>query len=168
MDNRAQQFEVVYRENIDRIYRFVYLKVSSEELAQDLTSKVFLKGWEAFQVAVNPIENPRAFLYQVARNMVIDYYRTKGNSKTVPMDVVPQLADEGAGPHEQAVLAADVRLVKEGIGKLKQEYQDVIIWHYLEDLPIKEVAKLAGKPEGTVRVMIHRGLKDLRGLVQEA
>ncbi len=58
--------------------------------------------------------------------------------------------------------------IKAALANVKKEYQDIIIWHYLEDMPTEEIAQMTGKPAGTVRVMIHRGLQMLKdNLVQE-
>jgi RNA polymerase sigma-70 factor (ECF subfamily) len=51
------------------------------------------------------------------------------------------------------------------LADLKEDYQEVIILHYINDLSVKEIAKTLNKPEGTVRVMIHRGLSALRALI---
>ena len=123
---------------------------------------MFLKGWEAFQSPKNDIKNPGAFLYQIARNTVIDHYREKGRTKTVSMEVSPQMADPGTSAQDKAILNADIEVIKMAIQKLKKDHQDIIIWHYLEDMPIADIAKLLDKPAGTVRVMLHRGLKDLK------
>jgi RNA polymerase sigma-70 factor (ECF subfamily) len=172
MDSLNEQFSHIYDQYIDKIYRFVYLKVNSQEIAEDITSKVFLKGWEAFQNQDGPggapIKNPGAFLYQIARNNVVDYYREKGRTNIVSVNVSPQIADPETNVHDKAILSADINIVKEAIQKLKKEHQDIIIWHYLEDMPIAHIAKLLDKPAGTVRVMLHRGLKDLKDIVKEA
>jgi RNA polymerase sigma-70 factor (ECF subfamily) len=162
MDNLNEQFSQIYDQYIDKIYRFVYLKVGWQEIAEDITSKVFTKGWEAFKALNSGIKNPGAFLYQIARNAVVDYYRAKDRSKTSSFDDGPEITDPGTNAQDQAILSADVTAVKKAIQKLKKEHQDIIIWHYLEDMTIPEIAQLMGKPEGTVRVMLHRGLKDLR------
>jgi len=168
MDSLNEQFSRIYDQYIDKIYRFVYLKVDSQETAEDVTSKVFLKGWEAFKSPKQGIKNPGAFLYQIARNAVVDHYREKGRTKEVSVDDSPEISDPGTTAQDKAILNADINNIKKGIQKLKKEYQDVIIWHYLEDMPIANIADLVGKPEGTVRVMLHRGLKDLKDIVQEA
>ncbi len=167
MDLKKEQFSQIYQDHIEKIYRFVYVKVDSAETAQDITSKVFLRAWEAFIAPGKGIENPGAFLYQTARNAVVDHYRAQGRSKTVPIGET-EIAQGGTTIHQAAELAADVERVKTAIQQLKKDYQDVIILHYLEDLKTPEIAQLLGKPEGTVRVMIHRGLKDLRGIIQES
>ena len=167
-DSLNEQFSSIYDQYIDKIYRFVYLKVGGQEIAQDITSKVFIRGWEAFKSPKKPIKNPGAFLYQIAGNAVIDYYREKGRSKLVSVDDSPELADPGTNAQDMAILSADISVVKKAIQKLKKEQQDVIIWHYLEDMPIGQIADLVSKPEGTVRVMLHRGLKDLKDIMQES
>jgi len=165
MDTLSEQFGQIYDRYIDKIYRFVYLKVSSQEIAEDITSRVFLKGLEAFQRAKGELKNPGAFLYQIARNMVIDHYRAKGRSKTVSIEVSPQMADPGTSAQDKAILNADIEVIKGAITKLKKDQQDIIIWYYLEDMKIEEIAVLLKKSEGTVRVALHRAMKELRELL---
>ena len=114
MNNSNDKFGQIYDEYIEKIYRFVYLKVNSEDLAEDITSKVFLSGWEAYQK--NPeIGNIGAFLYKIARNNVIDYYREKDRTKVVPADFADQVVDTKVNLHEKAILSADTELVKSAI-----------------------------------------------------
>jgi RNA polymerase sigma-70 factor (ECF subfamily) len=166
MENVSEQFSQIYDQYIEKIYRFVYLKVNSQEIAEDITSKVFLKGWESFQKQESDIRNPGAFLYQIARNSVVDYYREKGRTKTISSEVLPEITDLAENLQDKAIFSADIKIVKKGIQKLKKEHQDIIIWHYLEDMPINDIAKLLDKPAGTVRVMLHRGLKDLKDIIE--
>ena len=161
MNSPKAQFSLIYDQYIEKIYRFVYLKVNSQEIAEDLSSKVFLKGWEAYQGG-QEIKNPGAFLYQIARNMIVDHYREKGKAKTVSVDYVPQIVDSKTNLYEKAVLNADIESIKSAILKLKKDYQDILIWYYLEDMPTEKIAELLSKPAGTVRVMLHRGLKCLK------
>jgi len=162
MDNLNEQFSHIYDQYIEKIYRFVYLKVNSQETAEDITSKVFLKGWESYKNQKSKIKNQRAFLYQIARNMVTDHYREKGRTKMVSADVSSQIIDTRVNLYEKAVLNADIEIVKSAIQNIKKDYQDVLIWHYLEDMSTEQISDILNKPAGTVRVMIHRGLKCLR------
>jgi RNA polymerase sigma-70 factor (ECF subfamily) len=166
-DSLNEKFGQIYDQYIDKIYRFIYLKVNSEEIAEDITSKVFLKGFEAYKNK-DSIQNPGAFLYQIARNSVIDHYRDKGRAKIVSADASPEIADPGESAQDKAILSADISTIRKSIEKLDKEHQDIIIWHYLEDMPIANIAKLIDKPAGTVRVMLHRGLKELKDIVKES
>lgn len=169
MEEKKEQFGLIYDQYVEKIYRFVYLKVGfSQEIAEDITSRVFTKGWELHRGG-GKIENPSAFLYRIARNMIIDHYRGKDKMKTISSEGFPHIADPGTNPYEKAVLASDAEQVKSAIQKIKKDYQDVVIWRYLEDMPISEISAILQKPEGAVRVMIHRGLNALRDvLIEEA
>lgn len=171
MDNYKEKFSQIYDQYIDKIYKFVYFKVSSQEIAEDITSKVFLKGWEAFQsqeIGSGEVLNPSAFLYQIARNTVIDHYREKAKMKVISVDIAPQIVDPGKGPEEKAILSLEFQEVKLAIQNLKQNYQDIIICHYIDDMNIPEIAEFMSKPEGTVRVMLHRGLKALKKEIEKS
>ncbi len=162
MDTKREQFSLIYDQYIEKIYRFVYLKVNSQESAEDITSRVFTKAWEVYNGSATPIASMSGFLYQVSRNMVIDHYRGRGRATTVSLDDVPMMADIRTNVHEKAVLSQDIEQVKNALQNIKKDYQDVLIWHYLEDMSTAEVAAILGKSEGAVRVMVHRGLSALK------
>lgn len=162
MDDNKEQFSLIYDQYIEKIYRFVYLKVNSQEVAEDITSRVFLNCWESYQKQSERIKNTGAFLYQIARNIVTDHYREKSKVKLVSTDFVPQIADNRTNLHERAVLGSDIEMVKSAMQNIKKDYQDVLIWHYLEEMPVAQISEILGKPDGTVRVMIHRGLNALK------
>ena len=173
MANSRKKFSKIYDQYVDKIYRFVFLKVSSEEIAQDLTSETFLKCWEVFKRTENPtsneqkIENPQAFLYQIARNLVTDHYREKGKYQVVSAEISP-ITDPRTNLEERVILNSDLEIIHKHLSCLKDDYQNAIVWYYLDDLPICEVAKLLDKSEEATRVLIHRALKSLREKVNLA
>ena len=163
-----QEFSKIYDQYINKIYRFIFLKVNSQEIAEDLTSETFLRGWRTFREEEKEINNPPAFLYQIARNLVIDFYREKGKAQIISTEYA-QIYDFRENPEERALLSSDMEMVKRAIGNLKEDYQTAVICYYLDDLSAPEIAKIMNKPEGTVRVMLHRALKSLKGeLCEEA
>jgi len=171
--NLRKEFSQIYDKYINKIYRFVFLKVSSAETAEDLTSETFLRGWMAFRNKNQEsgiknkeakIENPPAFLYQIARNLVIDHYREKGKFQVVPaLDY--RIIDPQINLEERANLSSDFEGVRRSLANLKDEYQDVIIYRYLDELSVPEIAKIMEKSEGTVRVLLHRALTALRATI---
>jgi len=167
MSNLRKKFSKIYDQYINKIYRFVYLKVSSREIAEDLTSETFLRGWEAYQNQKTKIENIQAFLYQIARNLVIDFYREKGAANQVCIENCKEMADPQVNLEEKAAIFSDIDTVKTALAALKEDHQNVVIWHYLEDLSIPKIAKMMDRPEGTVRVILHRALKELRDKLSE-
>lgn len=150
-------FSKIYDQNIDKIYRFVLLKVSSQEIAQDLTSETFLRGWEAFQKE-KKIENPRAFLYRIARNLVIDHYREKEKNKVLSADS-EKIVDPRTNLEGKAILMSDVENVRIVLANLNDDYQNAIIWRYLDGLSIQEISNLLDRTEAATRVLLHRALE---------
>jgi len=170
MEKLRKIFGKIYDKYVEKIYRFVFLKVNSEDIAQDITSETFLRGWEAFKKSHNEknaykIENPQAFLYQIARNLIIDHYREKGKYQVVSAETSP-VTDPRENIQEKAILNSDMEMIRQRISLLKDDYQNAIIWHYLEGLPIKETAKLLDRSEEATRVLIHRALKALKEQIE--
>ncbi len=159
-------FSQIYDNCIDKIYRFIFFKVNSQEIAEDLCSETFMKGWQVFKKNSKEIENPQAFLFQIARNLVIDYYREKDRTRTVPTDSVA-VTDPDEDLQERSFVNSEIEMLKTAISDMKQDYQEVIIWHYIDDYSIPEISQMLDKKEGTVRVMLHRALKSLKNRVNK-
>lgn len=166
MNNSQKQFSDIYDQYIDKIYRFVFVKVNSQEMAEDLTSEAFLRCWEVFKDENNEIENLNAFLYSIARNLVTDHYREKGRTQVVSADYVP-VADPSNDLEEKTLINSDLETVKAAMINLKEDYQNVLVLHYLNDLSVPEIAKTLKKSESAVRVMLHRALKVLKNELGE-
>jgi len=165
MSNIRKIFNKIYDKYIGKIYRFVFIKVNSKEIAEDLTSETFLRIWKNLERG-NKIEKPGAFLYKIARNLVTDYYREKAKPIISLADVeYEQVVDSSpiSDIHEQSAKKSDFEIVKAAINTLGEDYQDVLNLRYVEDYSIEEIAEILDRPEGTVRVMLHRGLEELKG-----
>ena len=161
MENLKKKYSKIYDQYIAKIYRFIFIKVNSQEIAEDLASETFLRGWERLKELDGKIDNLPAFLYQIARNLVVDHYREKNNTNLVSADS-SQIADPRNDLGEKVAFDSDLRIILATMTGLSDDYREVINLHYLDDLSIKETAQILNRPEGTVRVMIHRALKELR------
>ncbi|MDD5606603.1 MAG: RNA polymerase sigma factor [Candidatus Pacebacteria bacterium] len=165
MNNLHEKFSKIYDKNINNIYRFIYFKVNSEQIAEDLCSETFIRAWKAFNRDNNHFEqeinNPRAFLYQIARNLVIDYYKQKDRAQTISLDNVV-LADQGPSLEEKVNINFDMNNIRLAMQDLNQDYQDIIIWHYIEGLSCREIARIMNKSYGSTRVTLSRALNALR------
>lgn len=166
MADKKKLYSKIYDQYVGKLYRFIVLRVSSQEIAEDLCSETLLRGWETFKERSEEIENVGAFLYQIARNLVTDYYREKGKAKIVSAENI-QITDPTPGLEEKTALISDFEQIKVALTNLREDYQDVIIWHYIDDLPILEIAKLQDKSEEATRVQLHRALKALKDEISQ-
>src|SRR3990167_9080218 len=129
-DRDPDAFGELYDRYAPKIYRYVYYKVATITEAEDLTAEVFLKTWEYVQRhAENPekrIENFRAFIYRLARNAVVDYYRHQREasilSNEAMLERVP--APEEVSAAAQVALASDMVTVENALKGLKDEYRE--------------------------------------------
>lgn len=161
---------------VDQIYRFIYFKVSRKEEAEDLTADVFLKTWQYInEMGSEVIENLRAFLYQTARNTVIDFYRSKDQKEFVALPQEerdlekPQveIVDVKQDLVEKIELASDLEEVKKSLQEIRDEYREVIILRFVEEMSVKETADILKKSEGAVRVLLHRAVAALKEKVAQ-
>lgn len=169
----AEAFGRLYDQYVTSIYRFVYLKVPTREIAEDVTSETFLRFWQAVLDAQD-ILNIRAYLYRIARNLVVDYYRKQESTEPISGSVT--FSDENTSSHNEGELSdrskhvrliearADLQIVLERIGRLKEDYQDVLKLRLIDGLAFGDIAKIIGKSAGNVRVIYHRALKALDAL----
>ena len=158
--SQEKQFEKIYDNYIAQIYRFVFLKMDSQEAAQDVTAQVFTKGWKKFRTGTR-IKNVSAYLYQIARAEVANYYRSSRKYQIVSVESV-QVVDTEQDIEQQQIKCSDIAEVKKLLGQLDEDSQNVLIWRYLDGYSNKEIAGMLGKSEGAVRVMIHRALAQLK------
>lgn len=166
-----QAFVKAYDENVKDIHRFVYFKIGRQEEANDLTSMIFLKAWNHIQN--NTLEDAktlRALLYKIARNAIIDYYRDSGNKLNASLDDEAnpiEIAAEGDNQQDLIDKAANLELIKSKLPLLKEEYRELIIMKFINDLNLEEIVDITGKSRGNVRVLLHRALNSLRELIEE-
>jgi RNA polymerase sigma-70 factor (ECF subfamily) len=162
MDKLKKEFSKIYDKYVEKIFRFVFLKVNSKETAEDLTSETFLRTWEVFKNGNQKIENVSAFLYQTARNLITDYYREKGKAQIISPDLGRPIADPRQNLEKQAILNSEMERIRKALSQLDEDYQNAIIWYYLDELPIQEVANLLDRTVPATRVLISRAIKALR------
>jgi RNA polymerase sigma-70 factor (ECF subfamily) len=157
----AEAFGVLYKHYLNQIYRFIMLKTGSKSETEDLTHEVFLSAWRnmpTYKEQGNPLSS---WLYQIARNKIIDYFRTKKIDITLD-EVAETHAEEGASADLAVEHLINSQKIQTAISRLPEEQQTLLILRYVEDLSPKDIAEIVGKSEGAVRVMQHRAILRLR------
>ncbi len=146
-----------------KIYRFIYFRVSHKETAEDLAEEVFLKAFGRIG-SVRNHEALEGWLYQIARNTVIDYYRAK--KTTVALDDIENTLQYESAIIDILNLSQDQQLLMDAVKELGAEQQIVIKLKFLEELDNATIAELLDKTEGAVRVIQHRAIAKLQELIK--
>lgn len=153
-------FEALFAEYSDTIYRLCLYKTSDQNTAADLTQETFLRLWKVMG-GENRVEKPKQYLYQIARNLIIDHYK---KMKPLSLDT---LQDEGFDPKSedpQPGLPTEIALLRNAIESLEDDYREVVYLRFVEDLEIMEIASLLNISANLVSVRINRGKKKLQEL----
>lgn len=154
----------------DALFRHAYLRVSNREKAVDLVHDTFTKVWTYLRNGYE-IDNFRPFLYKVLNNLIIDEYRRR---KEASLDAMLEIegVDEGSfdelseSTAEALAATIDGRKAFELLEEMPDQYKEVIILRFVDQLGPREISVLIEETENVVSVRIHRGLKMLRQLLE--
>jgi len=107
-----------------------------------------------------------ALLYSIARNRVIDHYRSRANRETLPLaDSAEEIIADDRMDLKKIDAGIDAKMLAKKMRALKDEYREVLVMKYLDELETSEIALVLGKTHGNVRVLLHRATEALRDLV---
>ncbi len=158
-------FGVLYDYYEPRIYRFIFLKVGNREDAEDLTHQVFLRAWQKIDGYEQRGFPFSSWLYQISRNSIIDFYRSRKYHLDLE-EIENIIPDEKITNSEAVDLKIRIKELMSAISQLKQEYQDVIIMRFVDELSVKEVANILNKTEGATKLVQYRAVKELKKILK--
>ena len=165
IEGESSAFGLLYDQYQPKIYRFVFLRVGSSEEAEDITHQVFLSAWEHVRDYENLGFPFSSWLYRIARNAVIDHYRTRKESVDLE-EVDPEYAMSNENLPHALDRELELAQIRRAILTLKREYQEVIIMRFVEELSLKEVAEAMERSEGAVKLLQHRAMRELKKILK--
>lgn len=155
------------------IYRHSLLRAGSREVAEDVVSHTFAKAWEYLREPTHKIKHCKAFLFRIAHNHLVDHWRDKERTN-VSLDDRDEIGDRPfAEPSTPATAAEttdqsmDIQFLRELLTSLPEAERRIVLWRYVDELPMGEIARLSGKSMGATYVAIHRAKKLLERKVAE-
>lgn len=160
-----QAFAQFYNTYQPKLYRFIYFKVSDQERAQELTDEVFMKVFYYLKDnQSDEVDNFQAFIFKTARNLVIDFYRTRKND--VSLEAIPEIAfPEDASKKIDEKL--DMEKLVQALNHLPQNYKEIIVLRFIDELSFEEISQSTGKSLGNCRMLAHRGIKKLKEIIDD-
>lgn len=160
-----EAFAKLYDAYVERVSRYIYFRVSEAIDTEDLVSQVFLKAWEKldrYKIGSSPFI---AWLYTIARNLVIDHYRTKKD--VLPLEEAIAFPSDMEMPDEEAQTRFDLQAMRDALQFLTSDQQQALILKYIAGLPNDSIAKIMNKQEGTIRGLQMRALQTLAKYMKE-
>jgi RNA polymerase sigma-70 factor, ECF subfamily len=156
---------LLYGTHVESIFDYISYRVDSIEEAEDLTSEVFLRmvrGLAGYKDQGVPF---KAWLYRIATNLIVDHYRQRGKNQTAP--VPEHFKSDEPDPLDRVAYEEEAALLRLALRGLPEDYQNLLILRFVEDLPHTEIAKIMNKSAAALRAMQYRALKALAEQLNE-
>lgn len=141
------------------IYQFIYYKTHHRETAEDLTSLTFMKALDAIQSFDGEKGSFKSWLYQIARNNVIDHYRSQ--KETQDLEDAWDIRDK-TDIERDADFLLKIEAVQDYMKKLKADQREVILLRLWNNYSFKEIADVMGKTEAACKMTFKRVIEKLR------
>ncbi len=162
-ENDKDAFGKIYSLFYERIYRYCKFNCQNQETAIDICQDTFLRAWKALPGFDTTKGTFQAFLYRIAKNLIIDNSRKKKEER---LDYYEHLETK-----EDFISDIDkdesIKKLKGAIEQLNQKDKQIIVLHYFEELPGSDIAKIIGMHEGALRVRTHRIVKKLKEILEK-
>jgi RNA polymerase sigma-70 factor, ECF subfamily len=156
----------LYDQYADRIFTYIYHRVGQADVAEDLTGQVFMRMLEAIRTGQGWRSSFSGWLYRIAHNLVIDYYRRRGRVTLIDIDDATPVK----ATHGDPVRSTETLLVREhlraALFQLTEDQAQVITLRFMEERSIAEVADLMDKTEGAIKALQYRAVLALRRVMQ--
>lgn len=154
-----EEFEKLYNCYFKKIYSFIYYRTHHKETAEDLTSQTFIKALEKIKTFNPDIGTFSAWIYRIARNKTIDYYRTKKSE--IDISNVWGLSS-GQNMGRNLEVKEKLEEVAKYLKNINQQQREIITMRVWDNLSYKEISEITGKNEASCRMVFSRAIKELR------
>ena len=158
--NRKKQ-EELFLEYHDKVQHYIYTKVSNPTVAEDLTSTVFLKVYQKFDAFDETKSKISTWIYTIANNTVIDYYRTSH-----PAEEVPETLQDASCVEDEVLGEIELEELACALERLPERERDLLILHYYKELTLKEVALRLGMSYANVKIVHNKALTQLQNIMK--
>jgi RNA polymerase sigma-70 factor (ECF subfamily) len=156
----------LYDQYADKIFAYIYHRVGQAEVAEDLTGQVFMRMLEAIRTGQGWRSSFSGWLYRIAHNLVIDYYRRRGRVTLVDIDDAEPIRATRGDPVRATESLLERERLRAALFQLTDEQAQVIALRFMEERSIAEVADLMAKTEGAIKALQYRAVLALRRVMQ--
>ena len=153
-----KRFLEIYDENADSVFRLCYFKTSDREVAHDLVQDTFTKAW-AYIADGKEVNNLRALIFTIARNLIKDYKKKKSLSFS---DLSEYEQEESLATTSTIEASAEVTELLGQLDQISESDRELLQLRFVEDLSVEEMATIYNERPNTISVRIHRALGRFR------
>jgi RNA polymerase sigma-70 factor, ECF subfamily len=162
------EFAELYRAHLRDVYSYAYYRVGNHHDAEDLTEQTFLQAYRHFERAQRESKGRplRPWLIRIAHNLAANLYRDRSRKPAAPIEDTQPIS--AMHTTEELVEGRDrLGRVLDAVGRLPDDRREALIMRFALGMDNREIARALGRSDGATKVLIHRAIKQLEGLVDE-
>lgn len=159
-EEREQKFIVTYRQYVDEIYQYVYLRTGlNKSSAEDITQDIFLDVYRGL-LGFKGLCSERTWIYKITKNKLNDFYRKQYSSKFEFIEIDETMSDQLYDPSQDIQEAMLQNFEREKVhiclNKLSEQYRIVLVLKYIDDKSVKNIASIFGKSPKAIEGILQR------------
>ncbi|MEO6605767.1 MAG: sigma-70 family RNA polymerase sigma factor [Aeromicrobium sp.] len=163
----AEAYGQLYDHYVSGVFRFIYYRVSSQQLAEDLTSETFVRGLRAIQRFNWQGKDFGAWLTTIARNLVADHFKSSRARLEIVTETIPEGRTTVPSPEQEVLSLISNEMLFEAVSALPNEQRDCVLMRFIQGLSIAQTAAALGRSEGAVKQLQLRAVRSLAKTVSE-
>jgi RNA polymerase sigma-70 factor, ECF subfamily len=160
------EFSELYRAHLRDVYSYAYYRVGNHHDAEDLTEQTFLQAYRHFERAQRESHGRplRPWLIRIAHNLAANHYRDRSRR---PSSSIEDTAEPAASHTTEELVEGrdELSRVLDGVERLPDDRREALIMRFALGMDNREIARAMGRSDGATKVLIHRAIKQLEGLV---
>ncbi len=160
-DGDAEAFGQLYDHYVSGVFRFIYYRVGSRQLAEDLTSETFVRGLRAIQRFTWQGKDFGAWLTTIARNLIADHFKSSRSRLEIVSDDVPEGRVTASSPEEDVLALISNEMLFDAVNSLPPEQRDCILMRFIQGMSIAETAAALKRSEGAIKQLQLRAVRSL-------
>jgi RNA polymerase sigma-70 factor (ECF subfamily) len=165
----SEAFGELYDRYVDLVYRYIYYRVGTAQLAEDLTSETFLRALRRISTFTWQGRDVGAWFVTIARNLIADHYKSGRYRLEMTTDDIVETGSKLVedGPENAVLEAMQNKVLLEAVKQLNAEQQECIVLRFLQGLSVAETAQAMGKNDGAIKALQYRAIRSLGRLLPE-
>lgn len=169
---QESEWQAIHSRHSGELWRFVLALTHDRPVAEDIVQEVLLRAWRSGELAERDEAGVRAWLFTVARRLVVDRWRSAAVRRESPGAVAESgsaamIGGVGQRPPDHADEVLDRWLIADALAALSSDHRAVLVAAYYEGRTISDIAARLEIAEGTVKSRLHYGLRHLKMIMQE-